>query len=361
VLAAPATAIAALAVAGRHGILVKGSAFLEELADVDTIILDKTGTLTTGALALVAVRRGPDAALTDGQILQLAGSLGALSTHPVSRALAQALPVAQHLAIGSSQEAGGLGVLADVALGGRAPAPAVLGRAELLRQQAVPVDDVPEHDGPVVALAFDGRFVAWLLLADQPRAEADAALRDLRQLGLGRQMLLTGDRRSVAGRVAATLGIERVQAEMLPEQKLQAVLAEVAAGHHPLVVGDGVNDALALKAGAVSVAMGGMGRHGVTGTDVAMASSDLVLMSSDLRRLGTMVRLSRRCRATIHVNVAIGLGWTVAIVAGAAAGLYGPVAAVLLHNLGTLVVMANAGRLLRFSDEPVAGAPTRPG
>ena len=123
------------------------------------------------------------------------------------------------------------------------------------------------------------------------------------------------------------------------------------AGRRPLVVGDGINDALALKAGAVGVAMGGIASDGrAGGTDVAMASSDLVLMSSDLRRLGTCIRLSRLCRRTINVNVLIGLGWTFAIIAGAACGFYGPVATVLLHNLGTLAVMANAGRLLRFDE-----------
>ena len=188
------------------------------------------------------------------------------------------------------------------------------------------------------------RFQGWLLLADEPRAEAAAALADLRSLGLTRQIMLTGDRRSVAETMAKRLGIDEVQAEVLPQQKLERVLAETAAGRHPLVVGDGINDALALKAGAVGVAMGAQG------TDVALASSDLVLMTSNLKRLGTCIRLSRRCRRTINLNVAIGLGWTLAIIGGAALGLFGPVAAVLLHNLGTLAVMANAGRLLKFDE-----------
>ena len=140
------------------------------------------------------------------------------------------------------------------------------------------------------------------------------------------------------------LGIDDVQAEVLPQEKLERVLAETRAGRRPLVVGDGINDALALKAGAVGVAMGAQG------TDVALASADLVLMTSNLKRLGTCIRLSRICRRTINLNVAIGLGWTLAIIAGAAADLYGPVASVMLHNLGTLAVMANAGRLLKFDE-----------
>ena len=333
VLAAPATAIASLAVAGRHGILVKSTAFLEELADVDTVILDKTGTVTVGHLVLTGSVAAPG--VEDADLRRLAASLGAASSHPVSRAVAAAVPADERLALTGIEEIGGLGVRAQ--LQGETVA---LGRAAFLETTV----EIPAHDGPVVGVVRGGRFQGWLLLADEPRAEAAAALEDLRSLGLTHQIMLTGDRRSVAETMAKRLGINEVQAEVLPQQKLERVLAETAAGRHPLVVGDGINDALALKAGAVGVAMGAQG------TDVALASSDLVLMTSNLKRLGTCIRLSRRCRRTINLNVAIGLGWTLAIIGGAALGLFGPVAAVLLHNLGTLAVMANAGRLLKFDE-----------
>jgi P-type E1-E2 ATPase len=155
---------------------------------------------------------------------------------------------------------------------------------------------------------------------------------------------------SVARRIADVLGLTDVRAEALPAEKMTCVLDEIAAGYRPMVVGDGINDSLALKVGAVGVAMG------ARGSDVALASADLVLMTNDLRRLGTCIRLSRRCRRTIYVNVAVGLGWTVVIVAAAATGVMGAsgaIIAALLHNFSTLVVMANAGRLLKFQ-EPVA-------
>ena len=345
VLAAPATAIAALAVAGRHGILVKGTAFLEELAEVDALIVDKTGTVTRGHLSLTSTL--PDDGVTTVELTRLAGSLGAASSHPVSRAIAAAVPLAERLTLSAISEIGGKGLTGTLP-DGRV---AMMGRASFLSEAGVIVPIIPPHDGPLVGVALAGRFHGWVLLADEPRPEAAQALADLRALGLTRQIMVTGDRRAVADAVAARLGIDTVEAEVLPQQKLNRVLAEIAAGRHPLVVGDGVNDALALKAGAVGVAMGGLtadGRGG--GTDVAMASSDLVLMSSDLRRLGTCVRLSRLCRRTININVLIGLGWTFIIIAGAALGWYGPVASVLLHNLGTLVVMVNAGRLLRFDE-----------
>ena len=177
-------------------------------------------------------------------------------------------------------------------------------------------------------------------------------MRELHGLGLARQVLLTGDRRAVAARIGAELGIAEVAAEMLPEQKMRRVMAEMADGYRPMVVGDGINDSLALKVGAVGVAMGAQG------TDVALASADLVLMTSDLRRLATAIRLSRRCRQTIHVNVGIGLGWTVLLIGLAASGVLGAegaIIAALLHNFSTFIGLGNAGRLLLF-DELGGGA-----
>jgi Zn2+/Cd2+-exporting ATPase len=181
-------------------------------------------------------------------------------------------------------------------------------------------------------------------LADEPRPHSREAVADLARLGLRRQILITGDRSAAAHRVADVLNITEVYAELLPEQKMRTILDEVASGHRPLVVGDGINDALALKAGAVGIAMGGQG------TDVALASADLVLMTNDLRRLGTCIRLSRRCRRTIYANVAIGLLWTLAIVACAVTGVLGALTAALLQNLSSLIVMFNAGRLLKFQE-----------
>lgn len=341
VLSAPATAIAGVAVAARHGILIRGSAFLEELADLSCVVFDKTGTLTHGALRVqqVVAVHAPQA-----RILPLAASLGHASSHPVSRALAGCTPAAQYLALSDIQERQGLGVVA------RGPQGEVaLGRPELFTELGIELGAVPEHDGPIAGVAEGGQLLGWLLLADTLKQEAPAALAELRELGLGRQVLLTGDRRSVAERVAAEVGIDQVQAQALPEGKLDRVLSEIDQGFRPMVVGDGINDSLALKAGVVGVAMGS------GGADIALASADIVLIGSDLRRLGTCVRLSRQCRRTLHVNVIVGIGWTLAIVVFAAFGWLGAAGAMLaavLHNLSTLLVLGNAGRLLRF-EEPL--------
>jgi Cd2+/Zn2+-exporting ATPase len=339
VLAAPATSIAAIAVASRHGILVKGAGFLENLANVDAVVFDKTGTVTLGQLQLVAAR--PEPGVDQDELTILAGNLAGASNHPVSRTL---VPLArdQRLPLDDIKEARGLGVVGQLGQDRVA-----LGRAELFKDLGVKISTPPSHDGPIAGVARGNTFLGWILLADEPRPEAREAIADLHALGLRRQLLLTGDRTAVARRIADFLGLPSVRAEALPAEKMTCVLDEIAAGYRPMVVGDGINDSLALKVGAVGVAMG------ARGADVALASADLVLMTNDLRRLGTCVRLSRRCRRTIYANVSIGLGWTVVIVIAAASGVLGAsgaIIAALLHNVSTLVVMANAGRLLKFED-----------
>ncbi|WP_282351499.1 heavy metal translocating P-type ATPase [Pseudomonas sp. PS01303] len=339
VLSAPATAIAGVAVAARHGILIRSSAFLEELADLTSLVVDKTGTLTYGTLRLQSI----DSSHTDtSAITALAASLGAASSHPVSRALAGLVSQEQSVVLSEIHERQGLGVVAMTEQG-----EAALGRPELFAQLGIITSTVPEHDGPIAGLSLNGEFLAWLLLADSVKPEARFALSELRELGLGRQLLLTGDRQSVAQTLARDVGLQEVQAQALPEDKLNRVLKEIDNGFRPMVVGDGINDSLALKAGVVGVAMG------AGGADIALASADIVLIGSDLRRLGTCVRLSRQCRRTLQVNVVIGLGWTLAIVVFAAFGWLGAAGAMiaaLLHNLSTLLVLGNAGRLLRFQE-----------
>jgi len=344
VLAAPATSIAAIAVAARHGILIKGAAFLENLAEVSSVVFDKTGTLTLGELSLTRIV--PAAAEPEAAIVRLAAGLGAGSSHPVSRAAARLWPAETRPVVVETREIGGFGLTGMV--DGEKVA---FGRPDLFARLGIAAPDAPAHDGPIAGVSRDGTFLGWLLFADQPRPEAIAAVAELRALGVERQILLTGDRAAVARRIGAQLAIPDICAEALPEQKMRRVFAEIDAGFRPMVVGDGINDSLALKVGAIGVAMG------ARGTDVALASADLVLMTSDLRRLATAIRLSRRCRRTIHVNVAIGLGWTAALVGLAATGglgAQGAIVAALLHNFSTFLGLGNAGRLLLFDESHAA-------
>ncbi|MGH8211054.1 MAG: HAD-IC family P-type ATPase, partial [Steroidobacteraceae bacterium] len=196
-----------------------------------------------------------------------------------------------------------------------------------------------------------------LLFFDQLRGSAMTAVQDLKGLGIEHMVLLTGDRSAVARQVATEVGIKEVWAEMLPEQKMERVMHEIKTGHRPMVVGDGINDSLALRAGAVGVAMG------TQGADVAFASADLALMTNDLNRLATCIRLSRRCRRTIYVNVGVGLGFTFGLTVLAGAGVLGveaPIIAALLHNVSTFIGIGNAGRLLLFDETQSATGSIEP-
>lgn len=344
VLAAPATAVAAIAAAGRHGILVKGPAFLEEMAAVDELIIDKTGTVTLGRLAVAEIRPAPGS--QPGEVMAMAAALAAHSLHPVSRAVAARIEPDLRPPVSEITEHPGQGL--SGVLGSDA---VTLGSPAFLAERGVEDAAAPAHDGPVVGLARAGVLLGWVLLVDEARPGAREAVGRLHELGLTRALLLTGDGAAEARRVADLIGIDDVVADALPHDKLERVRAAVRAGRRPLVVGDGINDALALRAGAVGVAMG------VRGSAIAAASADLVVMSEDLGSLVTALRLGRRCRSTIHTNVALGAGWTALVVAIAATGVMGavgPLLAALLHNLGTVLVMANAGRLLNFGpQEPV--------
>ncbi len=346
VLAAPATAIAGIAVGARHGLLLRNAAFLDRVADLDSLVIDKTGTLTHGELRVVEVTLEPGADAT--QTFALVEQLSRGSSHPVSRALQAYVREHGYRASGDEpvREVRGQGTIATTPQG-----LAVLGRDTLLRDY-MPELAMPHamHDGPLAGIALDGRLLAWIAFADTLRPDAVEALAELRALGLTHQTLVTGDRESVAREVAAQVGIDRVIANALPHEKLDFVKRELAEGRHPLVVGDGVNDVLAIKAGATSIAIGGRG------VDIAVASADVVLLGDDLRRIPACMRLGRRCRRTATVNALIGVMWTAAVIAIAALGMLSAVWIAILHNVGTFIVLANAGRLLRINEPGTARA-----
>jgi len=304
------------------------------------VVFDKTGTLTTGELRLAEIDAAPG---IDPQLVRrLAGSLGAGSNHPLSRAAAAAVAREERLILEDVHEAGGFGVS-----GRYQGEEAALGRVDLFERLGIEVQPAPAHTGPIAGVGLGRRFLGWLQFNDRLRPSAPGAVQELKHLGIEKMVLLTGDRAGAARQVAAEAGIDEVDAEMLPEQKLERVMEEIRAGRRPMVVGDGINDSLALRAGAVGVAMGAQG------ADVALASADLALMTNDLNRLATMIRLSRRCRHTIYVNVAIGVGFAFGLIALASTGVLGveaPIIAALLHNLSTFLGLGNAGRLLLFDE-----------
>jgi heavy metal translocating P-type ATPase len=344
ILAGPTAMVAALATASRLGVLIKNTRFLESLGDIDTVVLDKTGTVTLGRLQVVEEQ--PCAGFTREQLLETSRFCASGSRHPVSRAIVEAARSAGvdgQPAVWRIEEIHGKGVRAQ-----GDDLHALLGRRQWLVEEGFELPDDPPHYGPIVWLGRrDGppedraQAVGCLLLADVPRPEAQQAILDLRSLGIRRALLLTGDRREVAHAIARRLEVDEVIAEVLPKQKLEIIERECQA-NTVMMVGDGVNDALALARGDVGVAIG------AAGSDVALQSADVALMTDDLRRLPVTIQLARRTRRTVHQNVLIGVGMSAGFVWLASIGAFGPVLGGLLHFAGELFVICNSARLLSF-------------
>lgn len=338
VLASPSAMVAALAVASRLGILVKSPRFFEAASSIDTVVFDKTGTLTTGQLRVTTVRPASD--LTEDQLLALAASLESHSTHPVARAVvaeAQRRGVA-HERSAHVEEIAGRGVRGGgIAVGHRAWLESL--------GIAIPADVTDAAAASTLYIARDGTFAGTLLLADAIRAETKETATSLRAQGIDQFVMLTGDRAAVASEIAAEAGITRYRADCLPEEKLAEVHALKAAGHRVLVVGDGVNDAPALAAGDLGMAMGALG------SDVAIKTADVALMGNDLRGLPRFIALSDRTLRIINQNLAWGLFFIALFVALSAFGLVSPIVAAFLHEFSAFFVIFNSARLLRFDEE----------
>ncbi len=346
ILAGPTAMVAALAAASKLGILIKNTRFLEALADVDTVVLDKTGTVTLGRLDVVGIHA--IGGVGEVSLLERALTCASASRHPVSRAVVEAasqrgITIPRSLPGTNIEELPGKGVRA-----GSNSHSTMLGRREWLVEEGADTPENPKHPGPVVWVAerdrADGpiRPIGCLLLADVARPEARQALESLRSLGIRRAVLLTGDRREVAEQIGATLLADEVIAEVLPEQKLAVVQHESETGS-VMMVGDGVNDALALASGDVGVALGAVA------SDVALQSADVALMTNDLGRLPMTVQLARRTRRTINQNILIGAVVSIGFVWLASIGQIGPLMGAVLHVVGEIGVIANSARLLGFA------------
>ena len=360
IISTPAAVLSAIASGGRQGVLFKGGEHVEAAANIDAVAFDKTGTLTRGDTQLtdVSVREGvDDGGLTDDDLLSLAAAVQARSEHHLARATVAAaetrsleVPAAQRF-----QSVAGKGVRAEVEgetvhIGNRSYFETVVGDA--------PIDGLnpgidrlrtleAEGKTSVIVARADGGDVTvlgWLAFTDTVRPGAAEMIDDLRSLGIEHVVMLTGDNERVARQIADEVGIDEVQAELLPEQKVATIEELVDRYENVAMVGDGVNDAPALATATLGVAMGG------AGTDVALETADVVLMGDDLSKIPYVLGLGRKTRRTLTVNLAVAFG-AIALMVGAILlrGIPLPLA-VVGHEGSTVLVSLNGLRLLGYRE-----------
>ncbi len=347
ILATPTAVMAGIGRAARAGILIKGGQHLEAAARLHTIVFDKTGTLTHGQPEVAHVSRFDDH--TEAELMQMAAVAEKMSAHPVGRAI---MRKAESLGIAASDPVTfeahhGRGVVAEHA-GQRL----VVGQRGLMNDNAVAIstaldEHVEEHHEEghtTVVVAHDGKICGTICVTDTVRAHADDSIKQLRQLGIEKIVMLTGDNQRVAMQIAGAVGVDEVKAEVLPEQKAQHI-ESLKAGKRAggvAMVGDGVNDAPALAVADLGIAMG------VTGTDVANEAADIALMADDLSKIAFAVGLSRAALGIIKQGLAFALVYNIAMVSLASTGHLGMIGGAIAHQISSVFVILNAMRLLRY-------------
>jgi Cd2+/Zn2+-exporting ATPase/Cu+-exporting ATPase len=329
----PLAILGAIGRAARAGAIIKGGLYLETLGRVDTIVLDKTGTLTFGRPEVQAIL--PEPGVSPDDLLDAASMAELRSEHPLGKAIvAHARLTGRPLAEPDRfSYTPGRGIEAQV--GGRA---ILVGNRVFLAERGITTSAADEDGTARVQVARDGAALGAILVADRLRPEARGAIEQLHRMGL-RTLLLTGDTRATAASVAQALSLTEVEAELLPEQKLARVRALVAGGATVAMVGDGINDAPALMAADVGIAMG-------SGTDVARECADIVLLGNDLARFVEVVALARRTRFTIWQNFAGTIAVDLVGMALASVGLLGPLLAAFIHVASEMTFILNSARLL---------------
>jgi Cd2+/Zn2+-exporting ATPase len=345
ILATPTAMVAALSAAARLGILVKNVSLLEIAGKITAVVFDKTGTLTTGQLYVTKLE--PAEGVEPAELLSLTASAEQMSKHPAARAvinLAKEANVVFEMAA-EFRETPGKGVSAAVK-----GVAVMVGRDSFLKEKGVDVSRVPnpslheEQGFSTLYVSRNNQCIGWIGLQDKSRPEAQQAVQELFDCDVRRITMLTGDRAEVANRISAELGCTDYKANCLPQDKLAVVEHIKRDGHIVAVVGDGINDAPALAAGDLGIAMG------AAGSDVAINSASIALMSDDLRRLPFLVQLSRKTRSVINQNLFFGVLFIVLGISASAVGWLPPIVAAFLHFGGSVLVVFNSARLMRFGE-----------
>ncbi len=347
ILATPTAVLAGIGNAAKAGIIVRSGEALEKLSKIRTLALDKTGTLTCGKPSVTGVFPACGSC-TESELLRLAALAEQKSEHPLGKAICRAFPVEDD----EGQAADDFRVLAGQGVSATVDGKQILvGKEDFMRSQGINRGSVTqagrassEKGATVVYVAADSCVIGYLALSDSLRENARETIEKLKAVGI-RPVLLTGDHEGAARTVADTMGISEVRSDLLPEDKMNIVKEMKLRSQQVCMVGDGVNDALALRSADAGIAMGSIG------SDIAIESADAVLVSDDIRRLPYLFRLAQEVIKKIHTNIIASLLINLSAVLLSAFGVLNPVTGALWHNFGSVFVVVNAAMLLRMKDE----------
>ena len=337
VVSVPLAFFGGIGAASKEGILIKGSAYIDMLSTLDTVAFDKTGTLTEGVFEVLAVH---PQTIGEKDLLHLASHVEMHSTHPIAAALRAAYPSEDDdCVITDIKEIAGQGICANV--NGKSVA---VGNCALMESVGASWKACENH-GTIIHVAVDGTYMGHIVISDRERADAPAAIASLKNVGVSRVVMLTGDKRDVAEEIAAQMGITEVRSELLPQDKVSAVeglLAQKTAGKSLAFVGDGINDAPVLARADVGVAMGGLG------SDAAIEAADVVLMDDKLSKLSKAVKIARHTLGIAKQNIVFAIGVKVAVLILAAFGL-APMWLAVFGDIGVMVLaVLNSTRALNI-------------
>lgn len=337
VVSVPLAFFGGIGAASKEGVLIKGSAYIDMLSTLDTVAFDKTGTLTEGVFEVLAVH---SQTIGEKDLLHLASHVEMHSTHPIAAALRAAYPSEDDdCVITDIKEIAGQGICANV--NGKSVA---VGNCALMEGVGASWKACENH-GTIIHVAVDGTYMGHIVISDRERADAPAAIASLKNVGVSRVVMLTGDKRDVAEEIAAQMGITEVRSELLPQDKVSAVeglLAQKTAGKSLAFVGDGINDAPVLARADVGVAMGGLG------SDAAIEAADVVLMDDKLSKLSKAVKIARHTLGIAKQNIVFAIGVKVAVLILAAFGL-APMWLAVFGDIGVMVLaVLNSTRALNI-------------
>ena len=337
VISIPLSFFGGIGGASKQGILVKGSNYLEALAQAGIVVFDKTGTLTQGRFSVTAVH--PEG-LAEDRLLELTALAEQFSSHPISRSIVAAWGGApDRKRAAQSEEIAGHGVRAVI--DGHT---VLAGNQKLMEREGIPITSDHSHPGTIIHTAVDGRYAGHLVISDRPKESSAQALRELKAAGVRRTVMLTGDAQGAAQAIAEELGLDQFYAQLLPADKVErveALLAEKFSREKLVFVGDGINDAPVLSRADIGVAMGALG------SDAAIEAADIVLMDDDLLKLTAAVRIARKTLSIVRQNVVFALGVKLLVLILSAVGLANMWAAVFADVGVSVLAILNASRMLK--------------